>query len=121
MYPLQKPKNPGPETTYDYVDNNGRVWKCPAKGWRMKYEKLKALENDNRLCLDNDTLSEKAYWNERENEGKRIDTLWNDLPENSKGSSELESIIGQQDLFDNPKPVDLVKRCIQIGNKMLSC
>jgi len=28
---LQKPRDPGPETTYDYVDNMGRVWKCPPK------------------------------------------------------------------------------------------
>lgn len=117
LYPMQKTKDPGPETTYDYVDNNGKIWKCPPKGWRMCYSKVKALENDGRLCLENSTLSEKAYWNEREDDGKRIDTLWNDLPENSKGSSELESIIGLQDVFDNPKPVDLIKRCIQIGNK----
>ena len=114
---LQKTKDPGPETTYDYVDNNGKVWKCPAKGWRMIQEKIKALENDNRLILTGRTLRVKDYWNEREDDGKRIDTLWNDLPENSKGSSELENIIGQQDVFDNPKPVDLIKRCIQIGSK----
>ena len=26
----------GPETTYDYEDNSGKIWKCPKKGWRMK-------------------------------------------------------------------------------------
>ena len=25
---LQKPQNPGPETSYDYVDNSGKVWPC---------------------------------------------------------------------------------------------
>lgn len=29
---LQKPRDPGPETTYDYVDNMGKVWPCPPKG-----------------------------------------------------------------------------------------
>lgn len=115
LYPLQKPRDPGPETTYDYVDNNGKIWTCPPKGWRMKQSKLKALENDGRLCLTNTTLSEKAYWNERKNEGKRIDTLWDDLPENSAGTKELEEIIGK-DKFDNPKPVELIKRCINIAN-----
>ena len=117
LYPLQKPAAPGPETTYDYVDNTGKIWPCPPKGWRMKQEKLKALENDGRLCLDNKSLSEKAYWNERQSEGKRIDTLWNDLPENSAGSKELERVIGNQDIFNNPKPVDLIRRCIEIGGK----
>ena len=114
LYPLQKPSSPGPETTYDYIDNNGKVWKCPPKGWRMKYEKLKALENDNRLCLDNNTLSEKAYWNERASEGKRIDTLWNDISENTVGSKELETVLGRQGLFNNPKPTELIERCLQI-------
>lgn len=41
-------------------------------------------DDDGRLCLDNKSLNEKAYWNERKNEGKRIDTLWNDLPENTR-------------------------------------
>lgn len=77
---LQKPKDPGPETTFDYVDNTGKVWTCPPKGWRMTYKKIKALENDNRLYFEGESLRVKDYWNERKNAGKRIDTLWNDLP-----------------------------------------
>lgn len=114
---LQKPRDPGPETTYAYVDNSGKVWACPPKGWRMKYEKIKALENDNRLVLTGNTLRVKDYWNERENEGKRVDTLWNDLPQNTAGSGELEAIMGVPDTFDNPKPTDLIKRCLEIGEK----
>ena len=115
LYPLQKPGSPGPETTYDYVDNTGKVWKCPPKGWRIKYEKLKALENDGRLCLENSSLSEKAYWNERASEGKRIDTLWNDLPENSAGTGQLVELFGKESNFSNPKPTDLIKRCLKIN------
>lgn len=117
LYPLQKPASPGPETTYDYIDNTGKVWPCPPKGWRMKYSKLKALENDGRLCLENKSLSEKAYWNERQSEGKRIDTLWNDISENSVGSKELELIFNEKGLFPNPKPTDLIMRCLRIANK----
>ncbi len=114
---LQKPRDPGPETTYDYVDNTGKVWVCPPKGWRMKYEKIKALENDNRLVLTGKTLRVKDYWNERESEGKRVDTLWNDLPQNTAGSGELEDIMGKPNTFDNPKPTALIKRCLEIGGK----
>ena len=89
---LQKPASPGPETSYDYVDNNGKVWKCPPKGWRMIYSKIKELENDNRLVLTGNTLRVKDYWNERPSEGKRIDTLWDDLPENTAGM-ELSIIV----------------------------
>lgn len=114
---LQKPRDPGPETTYDYVDNTGKVWPCPPKGWRMKYEKIKALENDNRLVLSGKSLRVKDYWNERENEGKRVDTLWNDLPQNTAGSSELEAVMSKANTFDNPKPTELIKRCLEIGCK----
>lgn len=117
LYPLQKPGNPGPETTYDYVDNSGKIWKCPAKGWRIKQSKLKSLENDGRLYLKGKVLSEKAYWNERTSEGKRIDTLWNDLPENSSASNDLDLILGEKGSFNNPKPVKLIKRCIEISPK----
>lgn len=112
---LQKPRDPGPETTFDYVDNRGKVWKCPPKGWRMRYEKIKALENDNRLVLTGRSLRVKDYWNERDSTGKRIDTLWDDLPENSKASKDLEQLLGRAGAFENPKPVELVKRCLSIG------
>ena len=47
---------------------------------------------------------------------KRIDTLWNDLPENSAASKELEKIFNQRGIFDNPKPTELIKRCLEISN-----
>lgn len=83
----------------------------------MKYEKIKALENDNRLVLSGKSLRVKDYWNERENEGKRVDTLWNDLPQNTAGSSELEAVMSKANTFDNPKPTELIKRCLEIGCK----
>lgn len=112
---LQKPANPGPDTSYDYIDNTGKKWQCPPKGWRMTYDKVKALENDNRLIFSGERPRVKDYWNERKNEGKRVDTLWSDLPENSKGSSQLADIVGK-DKFDNPKPIELIQRCIGISD-----
>lgn len=108
-----KPKDPGPETTYDYVDNTGKVWPCPPKGWRMVESKIRELENDNRLIFSGETLRVKDYWNERPSEGKRIDTLWNDISENTVGSDEVASILGKNGIFDNPKPTDLIMRCIE--------
>lgn len=105
-YPLQKTSSPGPETTYDFVDNTGKVWKCPAKGWRMKFEKLKALENDHRLHLGGNTLQEKAYWNERDNEGRLANNLWDDIP-NLQGST--PEILG----YPTQKPEKLLERIIE--------
>ena len=113
LYPLQKPASPGPETTYDYVDNTGKVWKCPPKGWRMKQSKLKALENDGRLYMEGNSLSEKAYWNERASEGRLADTYWDDLPENSVGTKEVSSLFEGQVVFNNPKPIEYLMRMIK--------
>jgi len=108
-YPLQKTASPGPETTYDFVDNNGKVWLCPTKGWRMRYEKLKALENDGRLVLTGNSLQEKAYWNERDNEGKLANNLWNDIPNLQGSSSEMLYYITQ-------KPEKLLERIIKASS-----
>lgn len=113
LYPLQKPSNPGPETTYDYVDNTGKIWKCPPKGWRINKDKLKALENDGRLCMNNTTLSEKAYWNERTSEGRLSDTYWDDVPENNIGTKDFNILFGDSNLFDNPKPIEYLKKILK--------
>ena len=67
------------------------------------------------MCLENETLSEKAYWNERANAGKRIDTLWIDLPENTVATKELSLLFDGEVVFTNPKPTDLIKRCLEVG------
>ncbi len=108
LFPLQKTGGPGPQTTYDFIDNNGKTWKCPAKGWRMKFEKLKDLENDGRLYMDGNTLSEKSYWNERENEGKLGNNLWNDIA-NLQGSN--KEIVN----YDTQKPSKLLERILTIS------
>lgn len=107
---FQKTGNPGPQTTYDYIDNKGKKWLCPLKGWRMTKEKIKALENDNRIYFDGDTLREKCYWNERSNVGQIADTLWDDISENNVGTAEVDKLIGKG-IFTNPKPTELVRRC----------
>ena len=118
LYPLQKTASPGPETTYDYIDNNGKTWKCPEKGWRMKYEKLKALENENRLYLGGNTLQEKAYWNERQNEGKLANNLWDDIPNLQGTTTEILN-------YPTQKPEILLERIIKAssneGDIVLDC
>lgn len=109
LYPLQKTGSPGPETTYDYKDNTGKIWKCPKKGWRMKFEKLKALENDGRLYFEGNALAEKAYWNERENEGRLANNLWNDIS-NLQGST--PEILG----YPTQKPEKLLERIITMSS-----
>jgi len=109
LFPLQKTGGPGPETTYEYIDNGGKRWKCPPKGWRMIYKKLKALENDRRLYVSGKTIAEKAYWNERDNDGKIANNLWDDIYNLQGSNSEKVEFAGQ-------KPEKLLKRIIEMGS-----
>ena len=109
MYPMQKTWGPGPETTYDYVDNSWKTWKCPKKWWRMKFSKVKALEDDWRLYFGWGTPQEKAYWNERENEGKLSNNLWDDIPNLQWTSSE---ILG----YPTQKPEKMLDRIINLAS-----
>ena len=109
LFPLQKTAQRTPGTTYDYIDNEGKVWKCPPKGWRMTKDKLKALENDNRLYKEGNTLSEKAYWNERENEGKLADNIWTDIANLQGNNPEITG-------FDTQKPKKLLERIIKASS-----
>ncbi len=105
---LQKTGGPGPETTYDYIDNDGKIWKCPAKGWRMKKSKLKALENDNRLYITETTIREKYYLNERLEIGKQIDNFWGDIGNMNRNSDVSYGLSGQ-------KPEKLIERIIGLA------
>ena len=73
----------------------------------MKFEKLKALENDDRLYFEGNTLAEKAYWNERENEGRLANNLWNDIS-NLQGST--PEILG----YPTQKPEKLLERIVNM-------
>lgn len=102
---MQKVSGPTKGTVYDYQDNTGKIWKCPTKGWRMVREKMKKLENDNRLYFGGKTIREKNYLQEREKIGKQIDNLWNDIGNTNRNKKE--------DLgFSTQKPSKLLERII---------
>ena len=107
LYPLQKTDGPTVGTKYTYIDETGKEWKAPKKGWRMVEPKLKALELDNRLWMKGKTLQEKAYWNERDNTGKLANNLWVDCP-NLQGNN--KEICG----YPTQKPLSLLQRIIQM-------
>ena len=109
-FSLQKTSNPGHKTTYDYIDNEGKIWKCPIKGWRMNKDKLKKLENDRRLILTGSVIREKKYWIERENKGKLSNNLWNDI-NNIQGNSKEKTD------YPTQKPLALLERIIKASSK----
>ena len=103
---LQKVAGPTKGTVYDYIDNTGKIWKCPKKGWRMVESKLKGLEKDNRIYFGGKTLREKYYLNEREEIGKQVDNLWTDIGNMNRNKTEDVN-------YPTQKPEKLLERIIE--------
>ncbi len=104
--PIIKTSNPGPATTYDYKDNKGNIWKCPKKGWRFNENRMRTLENDNRLLFTT-VISEKYYLNEREIIGRQLSNLWADISGNTVGFSK------ESQGYPTQKPEKLLERIIE--------
>lgn len=85
--PIIKTSSPGPQTTYDYKNNNGKIWPCPKKGWRFNQKRMKELENNNRLVFTN-VIREKYYLNERKEVGIQLSNIWTDISGNTLGYSQ---------------------------------
>lgn len=108
--PIIKTSNPGPETTYDYIDNNGKIWTCPKKGWRFNKSRMKLLENDNRLVFT-DVIREKYYLKEREAIGTQLSNIWTDISGNTLGYT--QESLG----YPTQKPEALLERIIKASSK----
>jgi adenine-specific DNA-methyltransferase len=56
----------------------------------------------------------KRFLSEAEERGKVAKTLWDDVETTTHATKALKDLMGEA-VFDNPKPTDLLKRCIQLG------
>jgi adenine-specific DNA-methyltransferase len=84
--------------------------------WRGDLKRFKKLEKENMvewIEQDNEWRPYIKYY--LEGRMKAPSNLWNDLEGNKKATIELKEILGEK-LFQNPKPTDLIKRCIQLAN-----
>lgn len=84
--------------------------------WRVSKETYKKLESENMI-----------YWKKTDDKGwvpyvkyylegrtKRPSPLWDDIEGNKKASLQLKSLLGNK-AFETPKPLELIKRCIQVA------
>lgn len=120
LFPLQAPGDVGQGAMYDFIDNDGKVWKPPVKGWRIQQSELKALDDDGRLYKSGTSLSAKAYWQERAREDKIANNTWEDIADSPELSSFWRDIANLQGAnrekinFTGQKPEKLIKRIIEM-------
>lgn len=85
--------------------------------WRFKRETYDSLSNDNRLVFPKGGDGKpryKIFLNEKIKEGKLANTWLDDVSSNQEASRELKSIFGEI-IFDSPKPIELLKFCLQLS------
>lgn len=85
--------------------------------WRFRKENYVELEKDGFIHWKKDKKKGWVPYVKYYLEGrlKRPSSLWNDIDGNKKATMEVKALLGGK-IFDFPKPVQLIKRCIQISN-----
>lgn len=100
---------------YDYTTKDGYYFS--KRKWLFSKASLKEMEDDNRLIRINDNLYRKKFF--AEHEGQVPETVWDDVSNSADASDLIKEIFGNIP-FDNPKPVDYIKRLLEISTRMNS-
>jgi len=85
------------------------------KTWAVSPQKYRDLLQDKRISF---SKSGQPYYKQflKEYKGRIPDTWWDELGGfNQDASRELKSLFGEKDVFNNPKPIDLLTTIILIG------
>ena len=87
--------------------------------WRYGKQRMKELTQENLIEWKSKNGMhvpyEKEYEPENEDQLLKERSILYDLAENTEGSNELTEIFGKKDVFDNPKPSDLVAHLISLA------
>ncbi|MBL7148348.1 MAG: site-specific DNA-methyltransferase [Nanoarchaeota archaeon] len=105
-----------PNLIYDIVTPSGKIIKPPKKGWRWSKETVDEKINTGEIIFNKGEtrIIRKIYL---ENAGGRAaETIFfgEDVGTTRKASSELKELFGDAP-FETPKPIELIKRLIQIS------
>ena len=105
MYPITNPK-----THEVYLPNPGNSWKNELK----VFEKLMA---DDRIVFGVSGEAgpqRKRFLSEAEERGRVAKTWWDDIDTTANATVAAQDLMGES-VFDNPKPVSLIQRFVQLG------
>lgn len=110
-----------PNQQYDIVNpTTGKVYRPnPGCSWKNDYNKFLELLKDNRIVFGSDGTAgpqRKRFLSEATERGKVVKTLWDDVETTTNGTQLLKKILGGS-YFDNPKPVSLIKRMLELSSK----
>lgn len=107
---------------YEIVSPSGRKMLPPSgRSWLYSKERFKEMLEDNRIYWGKDGNSvwaPKMFLSEVKNSVTPM-TIWKytEVGHSQDATKKLKELFDGQDYFDYPKPVDLIKRCIQLYSK----
>jgi len=102
---------------YKIITPTGKVYE---EVWLGSKETFEELKEDNRIYFPEGGAGyprKKYFLGEREEEGQMAHNFWEhgDFGSNQEASSELENLFDGKSLFENPKPVRLIKNILRIS------
>jgi adenine-specific DNA-methyltransferase len=117
----------GPYKTMPCTNKGGAVYTVttPNGGeiteeWRFKRETYDALLADNRLVFPRGGDGKpryKLFLSEKKKEGQLANTWLDNLASNQAATREIKDLFDDKLPFDTPKPIGLLKFCIELGSK----
>lgn len=117
----------GPYKTMPCTNKGGAVYtvKTPTgkeitEEWRFKQETYYSLQNDNRIVFPKGGEGKpryKLFLSDKMEEGQLANTWLDNLASNQEATRELKAIFGEQVVFDTPKPLGLLKFCLELATQ----
>ena len=109
-----------PNQQYEIVNpNTGAVYRPNRNcSWKNDYDKFKELLADNRIVFGKTGESgpqRKRFLWEAEKRGKVTKTIWDDIETTTNGTQLIKKLFDNKSIFDNPKPIGLIKRMLQLS------
>ena len=104
---------------YTFIFKNGKQWTAPDGRWpRFSQTTLRGLDDDHRIWFGaegNGTANVKTFLSEVK-AGKTPGSVWkyDEVGHTHLANEQLASLLGKG-VFDNPKPVGLVARCLTLS------
>lgn len=108
-----------PNQQYEITNpNTGKVYNPnPDCSWKNDYDKFQELIKDNRIVFGKNGEGgpqRKRFLFEAKDRGKVTKTWWDDVETTTNGTMHLKKLFDNKILFNNPKPVGLVYKMLQL-------
>ena len=111
--PNQQYEITNPNTGIVYTPN-------PNCSWKNDFNKFQELLEDNRIVFgttgEGGPQRKRFIW-EAQEKGKVAKTWWDDVETTSNGTQAIKKMFDGNIVFDNPKPISLIKKFMELGTK----